>query len=797
VVNAAGSQAFTDKNYGIGNKTVRASGVTLKDASGADMSGNYAITYVDNTTSTINKATLTVAASAVADKVYDGNTTAVVSGGTLVGVFAHDNVTLSQAGHFGDKNVGTDKVVTVTDSIGGGDAGNYTLIQPTGLSANITRLSSVTWVGGSGGNWFDPANWAGGAVPDLANVANVVLASGVTVNFNTSGAVSPADVSAPVQIEGLGTAGSLLQSNGTLHVGAGGITLANLTQAGGAMTNAGGTTLGEYVQSGGSFTGTGVMTTGLFTQTGGSTNNTGDFTVTQGFSQGAQGSVRLGGDATIVDGSGGIELGNLNVSGHLSVSSTGGGISQAAGTALTAGQTSSFSASQSGAPAGIDLDNAGNQFGGDVNLSGSDVSVRDANELNLGTVSASGNLSLQSQGALSLGHTTVGGRLSAVSGNGDITQDGVLTVVGSSVFNAGTGHVTLAHAANHFGGALDASGADITLSDANGDFVLGNINASGSLRVSSAGGAITQALQSALTVGGASSFNASTAGQPSAVLLTNAHNDFNGPLDASGSSVALRDANALMLGSVSTVGDLRLQTDGALDMGTSTVGGALAAQSGGGDITQTGALRVTGFVNLNAGAGDITLLHPLNNLRGGTQVQAARALIAGDLRKASSEAESRAQGGLPVAMLPGTTPSSTMSPQPLVLPSGTGSTAGSAARANGVGASGSANSSGITVSQSNRQDSSLLLAVTLPKGVGTVDTGFSFELPQTIQSMAGKSRDVQAFQTDGQPLPAWLKLEPATLRFVASAVPEGAFPMQVVVTVAGQRVLVLISKPAD
>ncbi|MBU4117558.1 MAG: filamentous hemagglutinin N-terminal domain-containing protein, partial [Proteobacteria bacterium] len=41
VVNNGGSQAFLDKNFGIGNKIVRASGVTIKDALDADMSGNY------------------------------------------------------------------------------------------------------------------------------------------------------------------------------------------------------------------------------------------------------------------------------------------------------------------------------------------------------------------------------------------------------------------------------------------------------------------------------------------------------------------------------------------------------------------------------------------------------------------------------------------------------------------------------------------------------------------------------------------------------------------------------------
>ncbi|MGV0985189.1 MAG: YDG domain-containing protein [Limnohabitans sp.] len=61
VVNNAGTQAFLDANAGA-NKTVRATGVTIKDAANADMTGNYNISYVDNTTSLINKANLTVTA---------------------------------------------------------------------------------------------------------------------------------------------------------------------------------------------------------------------------------------------------------------------------------------------------------------------------------------------------------------------------------------------------------------------------------------------------------------------------------------------------------------------------------------------------------------------------------------------------------------------------------------------------------------------------------------------------------------------------------------------------------------
>src|SRR5690606_6157305 len=105
---------------------------------------------------------------------------------------------------FSDKNVGRGKLVTISDiTLSGEDAGNY---MPAAVamraSADITRLDSVTWVGGEEGDWFDPANWAGGAVPDLANVATVIIPGGVDVTFGTP-PVAPAQ-GGPVYIDSLG-----------------------------------------------------------------------------------------------------------------------------------------------------------------------------------------------------------------------------------------------------------------------------------------------------------------------------------------------------------------------------------------------------------------------------------------------------------------------------------------------------------------------------------------------------------------------------------------------------------------
>ena len=103
----------------------------------------YLINFVSGNL-VINPATLTVSNTSVADKVYDGSRIATLSGGSLVGVYSGDQVTLAQAGTFATSNVGNNIPVTAADTISGTSAGNYTLTQPTGLTASITAPSGVS-----------------------------------------------------------------------------------------------------------------------------------------------------------------------------------------------------------------------------------------------------------------------------------------------------------------------------------------------------------------------------------------------------------------------------------------------------------------------------------------------------------------------------------------------------------------------------------------------------------------------------------------------------------------------------
>jgi filamentous hemagglutinin family protein len=97
----------------------------------------YIFTFPTSTL-TINPAPLSVTGTSVGNKVYNGSAVASLAGGTLSGVIPGDTVTLTQTGTFGSKNAATDIAVTATDGLRGADAGDYTLVEPMGLTGTIT-----------------------------------------------------------------------------------------------------------------------------------------------------------------------------------------------------------------------------------------------------------------------------------------------------------------------------------------------------------------------------------------------------------------------------------------------------------------------------------------------------------------------------------------------------------------------------------------------------------------------------------------------------------------------------------
>jgi hypothetical protein len=162
-VGGTGSGVFADKNVGTG-KAVTVTGYTL---SGTD-AGNYSIVQPTGLTANITPKALTVTNESATSKIYDGTTTATLSGGSLVGVISGDTVNWAEAGNFASKNVGNAIAVTASDTISGASAGNYTITQPSGLSANITP-APLTVSGLSGTN----RTYNGSAADSLSGTATL------------------------------------------------------------------------------------------------------------------------------------------------------------------------------------------------------------------------------------------------------------------------------------------------------------------------------------------------------------------------------------------------------------------------------------------------------------------------------------------------------------------------------------------------------------------------------------------------------------------------------------------------
>lgn len=122
-----GDFAFTDKNAGK-NKTVTVGGVTFDDGNGG---GNYDVTYVANTGSTILQKTLAVSGGfEVDDKLHDGQADATIRHNALAldGVVAGDALAADWRAVFADASPGFGKTVTLDGTtLSGSDSGNYVL----------------------------------------------------------------------------------------------------------------------------------------------------------------------------------------------------------------------------------------------------------------------------------------------------------------------------------------------------------------------------------------------------------------------------------------------------------------------------------------------------------------------------------------------------------------------------------------------------------------------------------------------------------------------------------------------
>ncbi|HRX67956.1 MAG TPA: YDG domain-containing protein, partial [Tenuifilaceae bacterium] len=143
VVNVSPVASFDSKNVGTTKIVSLMESSTL---TGAD-AGNYSLSLTGAPTATANITSkeLIVVNATAEDKEYDKTTQATISGAELSGLISGDAVSLvnGDVGTFAQSTVGENISVSTTMSLSGTDAANYNLVQPTGISADITQRSII------------------------------------------------------------------------------------------------------------------------------------------------------------------------------------------------------------------------------------------------------------------------------------------------------------------------------------------------------------------------------------------------------------------------------------------------------------------------------------------------------------------------------------------------------------------------------------------------------------------------------------------------------------------------------
>ncbi|WP_266171361.1 YDG domain-containing protein [Dyella subtropica] len=223
---------FGTRNVGAGKTVTETFGLSGSDA------GNYLLaSNTATTTANIAAAALTVSGATAANKTYDGTTAATIGGGVLSGVIGGDSVSLSQAGTFDTKNVGTGKTVNETFGLGGSDASNYVLASNTAVTTANVRAATLTVSGASAANKvYDGtvnATVGGGVLSGVIGGDNVLL--GQTGAFDTRNVGVGKNVTETFGLSGSDAGNYILASNTATTTA--NIAAATLTVSGATATN--------------------------------------------------------------------------------------------------------------------------------------------------------------------------------------------------------------------------------------------------------------------------------------------------------------------------------------------------------------------------------------------------------------------------------------------------------------------------------------------------------------------------------------------------------------------------------
>jgi len=282
------------------------------------------------------------------------------------------------------------------------------------------------------------------------------------------------------------------------------------------------------------------------------------------------------GDATVVNDAG-FQFAASSVGGNLHATATTGNMTQS-GALDIEGTTTLITVANN---ASITLGTASNAFTGAliITTNDNDAAPNDTN----GDVTIHGGTT-----ALVLGNSTIDGDLtltSTATGTAGITDTGTLNIRGTTTISASGVDVTLNSAANNFQGSIAINGSDVILVNAYATTDLGASTVTGTYTLTASGGVIDSG---ALAITGVTTVSAG-----GDVTLNTATNNFQGAVKIDGVNVTVVDA-------------------GAIDLGASTVTGTYAVTATAGNITQSGALAITGVTTIAAANGQSIYLDSAN-----------------------------------------------------------------------------------------------------------------------------------------------------------------------------------------
>ncbi|MFK3889920.1 YDG domain-containing protein, partial [Sphingomonas sp. NPDC079357] len=165
---AFAKQAFAEKNAG--DRTLLIDSYTVSDGNDG---GNYSVRKVE-AVGTIDKKTISGSLSGTVSKVYDRTVAATILPTNLSGVIDTDRVTVTATtAEYVDRNVGTNKLVTVSGmTLTGDDASNYVL-DSDHAAANVGEILArqvVITASGAGAKTYD-----GTALVDASHLGSLVL----------------------------------------------------------------------------------------------------------------------------------------------------------------------------------------------------------------------------------------------------------------------------------------------------------------------------------------------------------------------------------------------------------------------------------------------------------------------------------------------------------------------------------------------------------------------------------------------------------------------------------------------